>query len=357
MKINLTRTLKAGLTALSISVLLAARALAADDRPANEKDPPAPAPANTAPNVENPQAPAAAAPGPSRKATQERKIEANGQVQGQVPGRANAGDAQPNAPNNNRQGAIRHQTNRAYSNDPNGPRAGAEANVNARRNMRGNANVGLTFGANTGAGGLQISSIGPNGYFGNVGFQPGDQIISAGGQQFNNQNAFYGWLGTVQVGQRVPIIVNRNGQQQTVYWTPTQEFTQQYAGATPATGQRLLGIVLDDQQQDAAVVASVEPNSPAQQAGVRPNDMIVAVSGRQVSSPNEFADTIAQVPQGSAVDLAVSRTMNLHLATGVPQAAGPQSATGNAGAGVVSPAPAQQYNQQPARRGLLRRGR
>ena len=125
-------------------------------------------------------------------------------------------------------GAVQHQTNRAYSNTPNGARPGALNNNSQSRAAGYNtANIGLALGA--GNRGLFISSIGSNGYFANAGFQPGDQIISAGAQSFANQTAFYTWLGLAQAGQRLPIMVMRNGQQQTVYWTPSQQFVTQYA--------------------------------------------------------------------------------------------------------------------------------
>jgi len=361
MKSHLRTTLKAAFVALAMSALIAGRVLAADD-PAPKVDVPNPAPAGTAPEAKpalNPEAPSEPAPSATPDVKPNAKVEAKGEIQaqGQVPSRPNNGNAQPGGPKN-RQQPTRHQTNRVDSNAPNGPRAGvgANANANSGRNARGNANVGLTFGPNTGAGGLQISAIGPNSPFGDVGFQQGDQIISAGGQRFNNQDAFYGWMGTAQVGQRVPIIVIRGGQQQTVYWTPTAEFIQQYSQRGTATGQNFLGIYLAEDQQHAAVVADVEPNSPAHRAGVRPNDMIVAVSGQEVSNADEYADAVAQVPPGSAVDLAVSRTMNLQIMTGPAQTGVPQSVTASPAPPAVAPVPAQQYNPQPARRGL-RRGR
>jgi S1-C subfamily serine protease len=212
------------------------------------------------------------------------------------------------------------------------------------------------------AGQLLISTVGTNGYFANAGFQPGDQIISAGGQQFANQEGFYNWLGTVQVSQRIPFLISRNGQQQTVYWTPTAQFVQEYAQAAPSGAQiSFLGIQLDDQIEDAAIVAEVQAGTPAQRAGIRPKDVIIGVNGQQISSPDEFANATGGIQPGTAVDLAISRSMNVQLIPGGDQAqtGRSQNLTGApvAPAPVVSPAPVQPVPVAPApilRRGLFR---
>jgi len=233
---------------------------------------------------------------------------------------------------------------------------------------RNNANLGLGFGAGGGAG-LVINSIAPGGYFANAGFQQGDQIVSVGGQRFNNQGSFYNYLYNVQPGQRIPFVVLRNGQQQTVYWTPTQEFTQEFVQNAPAgNGMNFLGIILDEQVDDAAVVANVEPNSPAYQAGVRPRDVIVGVNDQQVQTRDDFVAATNNLSGGPA-DLHVSRTMSLHVmpAGNVQQTTsngGPQPNVAPAGPPAppqptVAPVPANRQGvpqQAPVRRGLFRRG-
>ena len=306
----------------------------------------------------NPVPPAAPGNLPQPPSGQPAKSTANNAAQD--PQNSRNQNAQPRDSRRDQSGPVRHQTNRAYSNNnapsqPNADRDG-RTNVNiqsqAGANVRYNtSNLGLTFGA-AGGNPLVISSIGANGYFGNVGFLPGDRILSAGGQQFTSNNAFYSWLGTAPVGQRLPIIVQRNGQQQTIYWTPNDEFVQQYTQSNNNAGQQasFLGIHLDDQVQDSAVVASVDSNSAAQQAGIRPDDVVVAVGGQQVASPSDFVEATSRLPQESAVDMVISRTINVRINNASP--------IGQAGAQPVAPTlqPASAPRYQP-RGGLLRRGR
>jgi len=169
-------------------------------------------------------------------------------------------------------------------------------------------------------------------------------------------------LGTAQAGQRIPILIQRDGQEQTVYWTPNEEFIQSYAQAAPTNASNeFLGIVLDDSIRDAAIVAEVQSGSPAQRAGVQPNDMIVEVNGQQVSSPDDFANATAGIQAGTAVELALSRTMNVQIVpAGQAQTGRPQVRTAAPPAApVVTPAPVQTVPVTPApgpapRRGLLR---
>ena len=99
--------------------------------------------------------------------------------------------------------------------------------IDRRLDRRGAPDIGLTFNS-TAAGVLVIDQIGPR-YFQDAGFRRGDRIVSASGRRFDDPADFYVWLGTVPVGQRVPIIVLRDGRETTVYWTPTDEFVEMYA--------------------------------------------------------------------------------------------------------------------------------
>src|SRR5262249_52434830 len=156
------------------------------------------------------------------------------------------------------------------------PAGNASATRAGAQQFPNRVNLGLTFagGAN---GPLLISSIAANSYFSNIGLRSGDRIVSVGGRNFNNQAAVFSLLGAVPVGQHVPFVILRGGQQFTMYWTPTQQFVEQFQALPASEPVNFLGIRLDDQVQDAAIVAAVEPGSPAQRAGVKPGDAIESI--------------------------------------------------------------------------------
>ncbi len=56
-----------------------------------------------------------------------------------------------------------------------------------------------------------------------------------------------------------------------------------------------------------ALVAAVEPNSPAARGGLQPGDVITAIDGRAVSTPRDLAAGVADVAPGRTATLAVLR--------------------------------------------------
>ncbi|MDE2575197.1 MAG: DegQ family serine endoprotease [Rhodospirillales bacterium] len=58
---------------------------------------------------------------------------------------------------------------------------------------------------------------------------------------------------------------------------------------------------------DGALVASVQPDSPAAKAGLQPGDIIQAVDGKPIGTPRDLAIDIADMKPGSPAKLAVVR--------------------------------------------------
>lgn len=198
--------------------------------------------------------------------------------------------------------------------------ANAAQNINAQTATRVSSSLGLNWAATAANAGLTIANLTQSTAFRGVGFMPGDQIVSVGGQTIANPVDFARYVYTVQPGQRVPIIVTRNGVQQTLYWTPDQQFVQllpqEYRAASvmpAAPDAEYLGIRLDPREQQAVVVASVAPNSPAAEAGVRSGDMITAVNRTPVHTPAEFVDIASQLGPNDPVQLSLNRVQNVNV--------------------------------------------
>lgn len=80
-----------------------------------------------------------------------------------------------------------------------------------------------------------------------------------------------------------------------------------------------LGILMGEVSQEAAAfssgdlkpgvpyVADVEPNSPAEQAGLQPNDVIVKFNDKKISTPDELLESVTATPVGTSVDIQVIR--------------------------------------------------
>jgi serine protease Do len=62
-----------------------------------------------------------------------------------------------------------------------------------------------------------------------------------------------------------------------------------------------------DTGKGGALVASVQPNTPAAKAGVQPGDVIASVNGETVGNPRELAVDVANVKPGDALKLDIIR--------------------------------------------------
>ena len=71
-----------------------------------------------------------------------------------------------------------------------------------------------------------------------------------------------------------------------------------------------LGVTFRDEDRDA-IVQSVHAGSPAEQAGLRPDDVIETLQGLRISSPQDVLDIIAKMRSGDTLELGISRRMHV----------------------------------------------
>ncbi len=75
-----------------------------------------------------------------------------------------------------------------------------------------------------------------------------------------------------------------------------------------AAGSGWLGIAVDDAVVTGRlVVVEVAPDGPAAKAGVRPQDMLLAINGNQLHNGDEMAAALAAITPGQQVKMAVGR--------------------------------------------------
>jgi membrane-associated protease RseP (regulator of RpoE activity) len=75
-------------------------------------------------------------------------------------------------------------------------------------------------------------------------------------------------------------------------------------------GPPYLGVTFDARDR-AAVVQTVAPGSPAEQAGLQPDDTIETLQGRRVRSNQDVADIVARMRPGELLDIGYSRRVNV----------------------------------------------
>jgi S1-C subfamily serine protease len=87
-----------------------------------------------------------------------------------------------------------------------------------------------------------------------------------------------------------------------------------------------VGVELNGNSTGGARISSVQPNSPATQAGLQPGDLITSVNGKAVSSTEQFIATVDQYQPGQSVTVTVKRggqSKTISLKLGVRPAASP----------------------------------
>ena len=86
------------------------------------------------------------------------------------------------------------------------------------------------------------------------------------------------------------------------------DFIAKVSLATDQNGRPSLGIRIDRNQSDRVAIASVRPDGPAAKAGLQPGDVILAVDGRAVSSPDDLVQAVSRAKAGSELQLLVDRS-------------------------------------------------
>lgn len=93
--------------------------------------------------------------------------------------------------------------------------------------------------------------------------------------------------------------------------------------------ESVAGIVVTEGRDDGIVVVQVRPNSSAAAAGIRVHDSIVAVDGREVTSPRDLVRALRQRDPGSTIELRVARNgRTLSTTLRPPALPGQPSSTG-----------------------------
>lgn len=167
--------------------------------------------------------------------------------------------------------------------------------------------------------GVQIAAIRPGSPAEAANLQPGDVIISIGGQQISSPDELQQFVQTQQIGQTTQIEFLRNGarQQAEVRFTPVEAeaFPAQRQSARPnmqadRQGSRgWLGITLnppaDGDDQPGVEIRRVYPAGPAAQVGLSAGDRIVEIDGQQITSIEQLLQLLGQKQPGDSVEIVI----------------------------------------------------
>jgi serine protease Do len=175
--------------------------------------------------------------------------------------------------------------------------------------------------------GAMLSSVTPGGPAQKAGLDAGDVILEFNGRPVPDSDALVGMVVATKPGTTVPVTVLRKKQKRTFNVTvdeldleaeqgrqasgrrqPTEEPTQTGFGMevgpiTPEIGRELEL----PRGRGGAVVLDVERNSPAFNAGIRPNDVIVEVNNEAVANVSQVQRELQRATAGQPVFLLIWR--------------------------------------------------
>ena len=167
--------------------------------------------------------------------------------------------------------------------------------------------IAKSLGLKTATGAL-VSSVQEGGPADDAGLERGDVITAIDGKLVEGSNELRNRIAATKPGARVTLTVFRNGSQKTFTATlkelPTPSATNgQREGAGQDGGALGLGVEplprdrarsLGLEEGDGLIVSSVQPNSPASEAGIRVGDIIEEVNGVAVNGVSDLKDAVSQ---------------------------------------------------------------
>jgi serine protease Do len=177
--------------------------------------------------------------------------------------------------------------------------------------------------------GALVAQVTPGGAAAKAGIEPGDVITAYNGKPVQDQDDLVAAVVATRPGTTVPVRIVREGSERTLSITvdeldletetqaragggnrdnaPQQEsstgFGMSLSNITPQMAQQLR---LDDGTR-GAIVVEVEPQSPAQRAGIQPRDIIVRVGRTAVTNAAEASRELGRVPSGGTAFLRILR--------------------------------------------------
>ncbi len=171
-----------------------------------------------------------------------------------------------------------------------------------------------------GARGALVADVVKGGPAEEAGIKVGDVIIKFDGHEVKESTELPTLVAREKIGAKVPVVVLRDGKEETIEITIAEmkdDVEEGPSGESEAYGLAVqsltpeiaesLGIGLDVQ---GVLVSSVEPGSPADEAGLRRGDVIVEVNRKPVKDVESYEKEMKATGEGKSVLLLVRRGEN-----------------------------------------------
>lgn len=155
--------------------------------------------------------------------------------------------------------------------------------------------------------GVVIAQVEPGSPADEAGLRQGDVVVEVNGDAVTSAQALRTAVGLATVGEKLNLKVERDGEAQEVEVEVGEpEQSEQQVGQA---GELLRGVTLTELGGDTPglLVAAIERGSPAAQAGLRPEDVVVSVNRQPVPSIAALREVLAAHPADAPLLLNVRR--------------------------------------------------
>ncbi|MCX8045176.1 MAG: DegQ family serine endoprotease [Desulfobacterota bacterium] len=174
-----------------------------------------------------------------------------------------------------------------------------------------------SFGLKEGYGAL-VADVDREGPAAQAGIENGDIIIEFDGKEIREMEDLPLRVAETPVGKKVDVVVLRNGKKKTVTVKIGEMKDRQEQVASAAGEERDLGITVQNitpemaqryglPRKEGVIISQIESGSPAEEAGLRPGDIIQEINRIPVKNTADYAAALRKVKPGDNILFLIRR--------------------------------------------------